>query len=308
MELTITKGATLPPTAWLTQQQIPPLPKYAGELEGVDGESFQDWKDQFELVARVCQWDSQMELANLVTRLRGQAYAFCRSCSPATKASYDALVAELTRRFVPVRIQSVQSSLFYEWKQATGETVEAYTQDLRKLFNRAYPQKQRGTREAETMAQSVLASEFAAGLRSAIKMKVAGTEGRFEQLLVKARFEEAKLCDLGDLMPSKSFHKPSPKQPAGGSPQGTQQVATSGRDRGPQARFEGRSKTTGGNRCFHCGDLGHYAKQCPQRGRSKSNKAPGRGCGTTVTQLGMQTEGQQGSPATPGRVADLQKH
>lgn len=261
------------------------------------------WKDQFELVAR---WDSQMELA---TRLRGQAYAFFRSCSPATKASYDALVAELTRRFVPVCIQSVQSSLFHERKQATGETVDAYAQDLRKLFNRAYPQEQRGTREAETMVlASVLASEFAAGLRSAIKMKVAGTEGSFEQLLVKARFEEAKLRDLGDPMPSKSFHKPSPKQSAGGSPQGTQQVASSGRERGPQARFEGRSKTTGGNRCFHCGDLGHYVKQCPQRGRSKSNKAPGRGRGTTVAQLGMQTEGQQGPPATPGRVADLQKH
>lgn len=37
VELTTTEGATLPPTAWLTQQQIRPLPKYAGELEGVDG-------------------------------------------------------------------------------------------------------------------------------------------------------------------------------------------------------------------------------------------------------------------------------
>ena len=46
------------------------------------------------------------------------------------------------------------------------------------------------------MGKSVLANQFVAGLRSEIKGKVVGMEVSFEELLVKARFEEAKLRDL----------------------------------------------------------------------------------------------------------------
>ena len=46
------------------------------------------------------------------------------------------------------------------------------------------------------MGQAVLANQFAAGLLLELKTKVAGTEGKLEQLLTKARFEEAKLREL----------------------------------------------------------------------------------------------------------------
>ena len=144
----------------------------------------------------MCRWDPQAKLVNLVTRLRGQAYSFYRSCTSLQHASYDALVAELSKRFTPVRIQAIESSLFHKRKQKPNETVDAYAQELRMLFNRAYPLAQQGTHEAETMGQSILAYQFVSGLRSKIKAKVAGCDGDFEQLLVKARFEEAKLCDL----------------------------------------------------------------------------------------------------------------
>ena len=51
-----------------------------------------------------------------------------------------------------------------------------------------------------------------AGLIPALKSKVTGTEGGFEELLIKARFEEAKLRDLG---PSK---KPSESPATSGRP------------------------------------------------------------------------------------------
>ena len=50
--------------------------------------------------------------------------------------------------------------------------------------------------KAEAMGQSVLANQFVSGLQLELKSKVVGFEGNFEQLLVKARFEEAKLRDL----------------------------------------------------------------------------------------------------------------
>ena len=47
------------------------------------------------------------------------------------------------------------------------------------------------------MRRSVLASQFIAGLRNDVKMKLAGMEGDVERLLVYVWFEEAKLWDLG---------------------------------------------------------------------------------------------------------------
>ncbi len=47
------------------------------------------------------------------------------------------------------------------------------------------------------MGKAVLASQFASRMIPEIRAKVAGTEGDFEALLAKARFEEAKLRDLG---------------------------------------------------------------------------------------------------------------
>jgi len=81
--------------------------------------------------------------------------------------------------------------LFHECKQGPRESVDDYAQDLRRLFTRAYPSAQQGTSEPESMGCSVLMYQFIAGLRSDVKMKVAGMEGEFEHLLMKAHFEEA---------------------------------------------------------------------------------------------------------------------
>ena len=65
-----------PITAALLAQQLPPLPKFSGERNDGDMETFQDWLEQFEMIANICGWSPQAKLVNLVTRLRGQAYAF----------------------------------------------------------------------------------------------------------------------------------------------------------------------------------------------------------------------------------------
>ena len=71
-----------------------------------------------------------------------------------------------------------------------------YTQDLQNLFQKAYPKARQCSKEAEEMGKSILAHQFTAGLLPDLKVKVAGAEGTFEELLSKARLEEAKLRDL----------------------------------------------------------------------------------------------------------------
>ena len=149
------------------------------------------------MIANVSGWSPQARLVNLVTRLEGhQAYAFFRSYTTKQKTSYALLVAELHKRFTPIHLQAVQSSLFHDCKQKPGESVDHYAQELHLLFYKTYPHAQQGTLEAEKLGHLVLVNQFVTGLLGDIKTKVVGIEGSFDQLLIRARFEEAKLQDL----------------------------------------------------------------------------------------------------------------
>ena len=75
--------------------------------------------EQFEMIANVCNWSLQSKLVNLITRLQGQAYAFFRPCTMEQRTDYSQLVAELSKRFTPVRLPIEYSSLFHDKKQGT---------------------------------------------------------------------------------------------------------------------------------------------------------------------------------------------
>ena len=73
---------------------------------------------------------------------------------------------------------------------------DAYAQELYALFHGAYPSVHQGTKEAEALHQTILTNQFVAGFLSDIKSNIVGSEGNFNQLLAKARFEEVKLCEF----------------------------------------------------------------------------------------------------------------
>ena len=54
--------------------------------------------------------------------------------------------------------------------------MEEYAQDLNRLYQRAYLCSERGSADVERMGQTVLAHQFAAGLKPEIRVKVAGHE------------------------------------------------------------------------------------------------------------------------------------
>ena len=110
-------------TPYLLGQQLPPLSKFSGEDLDGDGETFLEWVEQFELVAGICGWNDQAKLVNLTTRLRAQAYAFYRTCTPKQRSQYQELKAKLAERFTPVRIQAVHSNLFHHGENTSQVTL-----------------------------------------------------------------------------------------------------------------------------------------------------------------------------------------
>ena len=264
-------GAMAVMSTALFAHQLPPLSKFDGCTgPGGEGETVKEWLEQFELVAGVCKWDNQTKLVNLVTRLRGEAYVFFKSCSAQERSCYEGMSAALVKRFTPVQIQAVQSSLFHEWKQ--GEE-----QALKVLFHKAYPNTQRGSPEAESMGKAVLASQFSAGLIPEIKAKVAGNEGDLDALLARARFEEAKLRDLA--VGKQQQKKPIPNLPTSRQPA----KVVSGMDR--QNMVLGGPKSS--IQCYRCGSYGHYRNKCPARNKGDLWKLLGRNEGKVARAVSL---------------------
>ena len=238
--------------------QLPPITRFSGE-EQPDGETFQDWLEQFESVAQLGGWNSHAKLVNLSTRLRGSAYSFYRSCTAEQRNDYKLLVEQLTKRFTPIQIQPIQSQLFHDRQQKPKETVDEYAEALKKLFVKAYSSLARGGQEAETMGQSVLANQFVAGLRSELKVKVVGSEGNMEQLLMKVRFEEAKQKELGIVAPHKSQGNQRRSGSQSNAPASQSRFASLSEN---LVKNSGRSATLK-KRCFNCGLDTHLVKDCP---------------------------------------------
>lgn len=278
--------------------QLPPIQRFIGEDAG-DGETFQEWHEQFESVAQLAGWTDQGKLVNLTTRLKGTAYSFYRSCSPEQRNSYPLLVVELKRRFTPVRLTAIQTQLFHDRQQGAKETVDDYAQALRKLYKNAYSGVLRGGTEAEEMGQTVLANQFVAGLRPDLKTRVVGTEGKLEQLLLKARFEEAKRRELTTF---KNNQAP-PRKPGGGSIPSppTKNHHNHAQDSRPTSNNTGKLDR-GSKNCFNCGLSGHMMRACPYPKPKKGDKeSHGRPGPATASIAGVEKSNQQ----TSKRIEEL---
>ena len=108
------------------------------------------------------------------------------------------------------------------------------------------------------MGQTLLANQFVEGLRAELKRKLIGLEGGLDELILKARFEEAKSQELTqERARDHKLTKPTERTSSSSIPQTT----------GPATSTTPPSYITGPRttrvQCYNCGMKGHVARICP---------------------------------------------
>ena len=202
-------------------------------------------------------WNEHAKLVNLTTRLRGTAYSFYHSCVSEQCNNYRLLVEQLRKHFTPVELTAIQSQRFHDQQRRVLMNLH------KKLFRKAYFSLTKGGTEAEAMGQIVLANQFVSGLRSELKSKVVGFEGNLEQLLVRARFEEAKLRELS------SRRSTAPVVPVS-APTPTHPSSANGYRNSASRSFALRNSSGEAKSCFNCGMV---ENSCPYS-KSGTQEAP----------------------------------
>ena len=103
------------------------------------------------------------------------------------------------------------------------------------------------------MGHSVLTYQFVAGLVDRLKMKLVGSEGSFEELLARARFEQAKGRELPNPRSNTTHKKTFP----------TNQQDLPAKDQRTGMTSPQPTVPRKGRQCFNCGLEGHMARSCP---------------------------------------------
>ena len=263
--------------------QIPQIPRFTGEGHA-SSDSFSEWHEHFENIAKLVGWDDHWRLVHLTSNLRDTAASFYRSCGVDVRSNYRSQVAAMKRRFTPIRLTAIQAQHFHNRQQSEKETVDQFAQELRKLLHLAYVGAACEGPQAERMGQTLLTNQFVSGLRSDLKRKLIGVEGGLEELILKARFEEAKGRELiADGI--RSHPAARSQRPVGGETlqpaQPTSTTQTRGVTSGPPPPKGAKPK------CFNCGLEGHIARACPypRKGR-RDEEARGQRRGTMSALVG----------------------
>ena len=116
--------------------QSPKLPPFTGK------ESWAIWFARFEDVADRHHWGHERRLNELLPKLYGDSGEFAYGqLTKQVRRDYPRLVAELNSRFRVVETHKSFAAKFSVQNQIPGETPEAYAAELKRLYDRGYPNR-----------------------------------------------------------------------------------------------------------------------------------------------------------------------
>ena len=250
----------------MAAQRVPPLRKFCGQNINTDEGSIDRWLEQFAERARVAGWSEEQKLFQLKAHLEKTAEHMVRMLPEEEKSSYSSVVVALQKRFRSLDIEELRGLEFHQLMQEK-QSVEALGMELQKLGRKAFP-----TSSMKEFDRIVKGRFYQALLpKWQRKLGAPKTTETFEELYARARMLERHDQQYG----ANRGESKQPKHTSSGG--GELQVSPDVQKMGslqnePSLKGQtvkasgGRSTGRHGGRrgCFHCGELSHIQRNCPQ--------------------------------------------
>lgn len=126
------------------------IPAFTGK------EEWKVWLCRFETLATRYDWDEDMKLDQLLPRLQGSAAEFVFAQLPTQiHSNYKELVQELSNRYRVIETAKTFAGKFNRRMQKSGESAEDYAAELKRLYDKAYANRNRSIRQEDLLRRFI---------------------------------------------------------------------------------------------------------------------------------------------------------
>ena len=125
------------------------LPPFLGK------EPWEIWFNRFSDVADRHNWSDDQRLDELLPKLQGQAGEFVYGqLKQKVRNNYKALVKELKNRFCKIETKKTYQARFSNFDQKANVSVEDYAAELKRLYDRAYGERDDKTQREDQIGRA----------------------------------------------------------------------------------------------------------------------------------------------------------